>query len=112
MESCSVREVFENNQLILERELKFSGLTVFDRVFFSSGNAVITQVKAGQSFPASRFTIQIESPGNGEAYFLRFVYEEDVREMPKDDIFFQLRKQAYEQKDRDLVEMIRRNVSH
>ena len=42
--------------------------------------------------------------------FLRFTYEEDLMEAPRDDIFLKLRKKAYEQKDMEMVQTIRAHI--
>lgn len=41
---------------------------------------------------------------------LRFLYEEDTDEAPAEDIFLSLRRKAYEQKDKDMVEQIRQHA--
>lgn len=112
MKKSVVHEHFEGNQLVLKRELDFGGLTVADTVRFDEGKSVITDVQQSKEFPASRFTISLESPAQEGCYFLRFIYEEDVAQAPQEDIYLQLRKQAYEQKDRDLVDMIRQNAQN
>lgn len=61
MKQCSITEHYENEQLLLKRELDFGGLIVSDTVTFDVGHAVITDVKGSKDYPASRFTIQIES---------------------------------------------------
>lgn len=110
MKKSVIHEHWDDNQLVLKRVLDFGGLTVVDTVHFDNGQSVITDVQKSEDFPASRFTISLESPTQDGHYFLRFIYEEDIANAPEEDIYLQLRKQAYEQKDRDLVDMIRQNA--
>ena len=48
---------------------------------------------------------------NEQNISLRFIYEEDRKDAPAEDIFLSLRRKAYEQKDRDLVERIRQQAN-
>ena len=110
MKKSVVHEHFDGDQLVLERELHFGGVTVMETVRFDNGQSVISDVQKSENYPASRFTISLEAPAQEGYYFLRFIYEEDTDKAPEENIYLQLRKQAYEQKDRDLVDMIRQNA--
>ncbi len=106
IKSARVAEVQEAEQVALVREIDYGSMKVNDIVRFEGIKSVVTEVSATEEFVSSRFTIRLESPVEG-THFLRFTYEEARDEMPPEDIFLQLRRQAYEQKDRELVDCIR-----
>ena len=107
LETSEVQEVFENERHFLKRSLHFSRMTVNDRVEFTDNQTMVTEVDGTDDYPRSRLTIKIEMTQAKDCIKLHFIYEEDIAEPPQDDIFLSLRRKAYEQKDRDLVEHIR-----
>ena len=72
---------------------------------------MVTDVDRTDDYPASRLTVRIEPSDNEQNISLRFIYEEDRKDQPAEDIFLSLRRKAYEQKDRDLVERIRQQAN-
>ncbi len=111
LESATVQERRDNDQLVLQRQLNFGTMTVNDEVFFEEGKSIVIKVKKTQHYQASTLTIKIEQPQENGALFLRFVYEEETTEMPAEDIFLKLRRKAYEQKDMDMVHKIREQAA-
>lgn len=57
----------------------------------------------------SEFSIEVAEPEEG-ALFLRFKYEETPSAEPVPDFVVQLRRQAYESKDRDLAKRLREKL--
>ena len=111
LESSEVTECFENNQHVLRRVLHFGPMTVEDTVTFPDPLTMVTDIAQTKDYPASRLTIKIESSEDDSTY-LRFIYEEDSEMPPAEDIFLSLRRKAYEEKDRAMVECFRQQVKN
>ena len=78
----------------LGREVSFGGgFRLRDKVILREGESVTTVVEAGESWPASTFPMKIDEP------------EEALNPMIE-----QLRRQAYEAKDRALIEQVLKNI--
>ncbi|MDY3116125.1 MAG: AtaL-like protein [Sutterella sp.] len=87
-----------------DRHLKFEQFTVDDHVdVLDEQYTVVSQVKASQHFPESSFLMRIEEPESGHL-FVRFIYEEEARN--ENPLYENLRKQAYQVKDQQLVEQL------
>lgn len=87
-----------NSMLLTEGKTK-----VNDRVYFPDHLTMVTEVDGCDDYPASRMTIFIESA------CVRFLYEQDCDSELDEDIYLGLRRKAYEQKDRELLERIVEN---
>lgn len=111
LESSEVTEDFENNQHVLRRVLHFGPMSVEDTVTFPDSSTMVTEIAQTKDYPASRLTIKIES-SDDDTIYLRFVYEEDSETPPAEDIFLSLRRKAYEEKDRGMVECFRQRVKN
>ena len=111
LESSEVREVFDGGVHALHRVLHFGTMSVTDKVTFVDALTMVTDVDQTDDYPASRLTVRIEPSDNEQNISLRFIYEEDRKDQPAEDIFLSLRRKAYEQKDRDLVERIRQQAN-
>lgn len=111
LEGSEVREVFENGIRTFYRVLHFGTMDVKDRVTFVDDFTMVTDVERTKNYPGSRLTIKIETPEINQSVNLRFIYEEDTDTVPKEDIFLSLRRKAYEQKDRDMVDQIRKQAN-
>ena len=85
-------------------------MIVRDKVVFTDSQTMVTEVEHTEDYPDSRFTVKIETSENNDSIRLRFLYEEDTDEAPAEDIFLSLRRKAYEQKDKDMVEQIRQHA--
>lgn len=109
MESSEVTEGFENNQHVLRRILHFGRMTVADKVTFVDNKTMVTDIDQTDDYPASRLTIKIETSAE-QVLSLHFIYEEDSDTPPTDDIFLSLRRKAYEEKDRDMVERFKQQA--
>ena len=72
--------------------------------------SLLTVVDKGPNWKASTFLIRIEEPESG-VLFLRFVYEEEGGGEALPEMFLRLRQQAYEAKDRKLVEQVLDNIA-
>lgn len=96
--------------MVLNRMLDFGTLKVKDRVLLTPMESIRTEVRASNHWPAGAMTIKIEQPKEGGSIFLRFTYEEDREDEMGDDMISNLRRKAYEQKDRDMVELIRQKI--
>lgn len=110
LQSCEVQCREENGLRVLDRLLDFGSMQVKDTVHFEKEKSVCIDVTATDHYQASRLTIRIECPEENNSIFLRFTYEEDLMEAPRDDIFLKLRKKAYEQKDMEMVQTIRAHI--
>lgn len=94
----------------LGREVSFGGgFRLRDKVILREGESVTTVVEAGESWPASTFLMKIEEPEAG-SFFVRFIYEADEPEEALNPMIEQLRRQAYEAKDRALIEQVLKNI--
>ena len=94
----------------LGREVSFGGsFRLRDKVILREGESVTTVVEAGESWPASSFLMKIEEPEAG-SLFVRFIYEADEPEEALNPMIEQLRRQAYEAKDRALIEQVLKNI--
>ena len=107
-----VKESFENGLHVLYRVLHFGSMDVKDRVSFIDSYTMITDIEHTENYPASRLTIEIKTSEIKNTISLHFIYEEDTDAAPQEDIFLSLRRKAYEQKDRDMVERIRQQAGH
>lgn len=103
MESSIVRDDHHEGRHVLFRELHFGKTKVNDRVYFPDHLTMVTEVDGCDDYPASRMTIFIESA------CVRFLYEQDCDSELDEDIYLGLRRKAYEQKDRELLERIVEN---
>lgn len=110
LERSELQESFENGEHVLHRILHFGQMIVRDKVVFTDSQTMVTEVEHTEDYPDSRFTVKIETSENNDSIRLRFLYEEDTDEAPVEDIFLSLRRKAYEQKDKDMVEQIRRHA--
>ncbi len=90
----------------LERTLDFGRFRVRDRVRLTAGSLSVTEVEAGDGYPASRLTVRIEEPQPGRL-FLRFLYESGESAGEVDETARRLREQAYRSADIDTVWRIR-----
>ena len=88
---------------VLKREIDFGNFKLTDRVIIRENESILTLVDAGPNWKSSSLLIRIEEPEAG-AVFLRFVYEEEKSDEEVPAMFVQLRRQAYEAKDQQLVE--------
>jgi hypothetical protein len=98
----------EAGAVVLSRTLDFGSFRVRDRVRLAADDLSITDVEAGDTFPASRLTIRVEEPAAGDL-FLRFTYEsaEAAAGGELDALTRRLREQAYRSADIDTVWRIR-----
>lgn len=100
-----LEETTQEGAQCLNREIDFGQFCLTDTVVLVDGNEARTSVSAGESWPASAFLIQIEEPEAG-SLFVRFVYEEQSSSDNDNPMVMSLRRQAYEAKDRALIERI------
>lgn len=112
IESSEVKESFEDGVHVLDRVLHFSSMDVKDRVSFLDNHTMVTDIEHTENYPGSRLTIEIKTSEIKNTISLHFIYEEDTDSAPQEDIFLSLRRKAYEQKDRDMVERIRQQAGH
>lgn len=111
MEKSTVVESYDDQgRVILNRELDFGSLKVCDQVTIDVGHSIRTEVSASDQWVAGAMTITTVQPKAGGSVFLKFSYEEDRDEPMGDDMISNLRRKAYEQKDRDMVEKILQKV--
>lgn len=89
----------------LTREINFGQFRLKDTVALVEGKEAQTSVSVGGNWPASAFLIRIEEPEAG-SLFVRFVYEEQSSGENDSPMVMSLRRQAYEAKDRVLIERI------
>lgn len=107
MERSFVQEsVDDQGRVVLNRELDFGSMSVQDRVTLEVGRCIRTEVAATEQWAAGAMTIALVQPKENGSVFLKFTYEEDRDEPMGDDMISNLRRRAYEQKDRDMVELI------
>ena len=107
MEGSRVEESLDDQgRPLLKRELDFGSMKVNDIVTIEVGRYIRTEVAASEHWSAGAFTIAMVQPKENGSIFLKFTYEEDRDEPMGDDMISNLRRKAYEQKDRDMVEMI------
>lgn len=91
----------------LHRRLDFGSFAVQDQVTLTPPHRLLMQTQPGPTWPASRLKIDIEVP-QPELLFLRFIYESDEQIGGElDALAHQLRGQAYEAADLDMVVRIR-----
>ena len=91
---------------VLKRVLDFGSMKVQDTVTINVGHSIRTKVAATDQWSAGAFTITVVQPKENGSIFLKFTYEEDCDKPWGDDMISNLRRKAYEQKDRDMVDMI------
>lgn len=92
--------------VVVTRCLNFGSFELHDQVTLIENRQIITDVEQTQAYPASRFIVTIEEPAEG-ALFLRFQYLEAFVTGISDNAQIQtLRRQAWSQKDRDVVDRI------
>ena len=112
MEASHVEESLdEQGRSVLKRELDFGSMKVNDKVIIEVGRCIRTEVAANEHWVAGAFTITVVQPKENGSVFLKFTYEEDRDEPMGDDMISNLRRKAYEQKDRDMVDLIVQKVS-
>lgn len=111
MEGCEIlSENLLEEVMHLAREVNFGGdFHLRDKVILKKGESVKTVVEAGKTWPASSFLMKIEEPEQG-SLFVRFIYEADEPLEALNPMVEQLRRQAYETKDRDLIERIIKSI--
>ena len=111
MEASRVEESLdEQGRSVLKRELDFGSMKVNDKVIIEVGRCIRTEVAANEHWAAGAFTITVVQPKENGSVFLKFTYEEDRDEPMGDDMISNLRRKAYEQKDRDMVDLIVQKV--
>ncbi len=111
MEASHVEESLdEQGRSVLKRELDFGSMKVNDKVIIEVGRCIRTEVVANEHWAAGAFTITVVQPKENGSVFLKFTYEEDRDEPMGDDMISNLRRKAYEQKDRDMVDLIVQKV--
>ncbi len=111
MEASHVEESLdEQGRSVLKRELDFGSMKVNDKVVIEVGRCIRTEVAANEHWAAGAFTITVVQPKENGSVFLKFTYEEDRDEPMGDDMISNLRRKAYEQKDRDMVDLIVQKV--
>lgn len=111
MEASHVEEnLDEQGRSVLKRELDFGSMKVNDKVIIEVGRCIRTEVAANEHWAAGAFTITVVQPKENGSVFLKFTYEEDRDEPMGDDMISNLRRKAYEQKDRDMVDLIVQKV--
>lgn len=111
MEASRVEESLdEQGRSVLKRELDFGSMKVNDKVIIEVGRCIRTEVVANEHWAAGAFTITVVQPKENGSVFLKFTYEEDRDEPMGDDMISNLRRKAYEQKDRDMVDLIVQKV--
>lgn len=103
LESSVVQDDYQDGRHVLSRELNFGKAKIHDRVYFPDNLTMVTEVDGCDDYPASRMTIFIEPTR------VRFLYEQDSQDELAEDIYLKLRRKAYEQKDRELLERIVEN---
>ena len=92
------------------RILQFEKLAVTDRVTAFEDRVEIA-VDATDDWPESLLTITFSSAKTGTV-FVRFTYADDAPDAWADDVFTALKKDAYRQKDADIVDALRRALSN
>lgn len=111
MEASHVEESLdEQGRSVLKRELDFGSMKVNDKVIIEVGRCIRTEVAANEHWAAGAFTITVVQPKENGSVFLKFTYEENRDEPMGDDMISNLRRKAYEQKDRDMVDLIVQKV--
>ena len=111
MEASHVEESLdEQGRSVLKRELDFGSMKVNDKVIIEVGRCIRTEVAANEHWAAGAFTITVVQPKENGSVFLKFTYEEDRDEPMGDDMISNLRRKAYEQKDRNMVDLIVQKV--
>lgn len=103
MDDCQILSRGEN---ALERQLRFGGLIVRDRVIFEPPVAVRYEIEASTEVPGGSLVMQIEEPQTGQL-FVRFDYRLDVYAGGEEAYISEFRKSAYQEADIDTVWMIR-----
>ena len=112
LENSEVTEMFEDGRQVFYRVLHFGSMDVKDKVTFTNDLTMVIDIERTEDYPGSRLTIKIETFEANQTIRLHFIYEEDSTVAPKEDIFLSLRRKAYEQKDKDMVERIRQRADH
>lgn len=100
----------ERGRICLKRELDFGSMKVNDTVTIEVGHSIRTEVASSEHWSAGVFTITVVQPKQNGSVFLKFTYEEERDEPMGDDMISNLRRKAYEQKDRDMVDLILQKV--
>jgi len=112
LEGATIEETVDSpGESQLVRTLDFGSFRVRDCVRLTAETLSVTDIEAGETYPASRLTIRIEEPAAG-SLFLRFTYEADDGPAggELDTLTRQLREQAYRAADIDTVWRIRELV--
>lgn len=101
------REHAADGSQTLHRRLDFGSFAVQDQVTLTPPSTLLMQTQPGPTWRASHLKISIEAP-QPELFFLRFIYESDEQIGGElDALAHQLRGQAYEAADLDMVVRIR-----
>lgn len=104
----------EPGSVVFGREIRFGGLAFEETVELLEDGSCRTHIDADAGRSASDFLMRIEEPEDG-VFFVRFVYHEDreppVRESAQERQIAELRRLAYESKDRSVLERILGNIA-
>ena len=105
LDACDILDRAENT---IERALRYGEIVIRDVVSFMPGKQVQYDVPPQAEIPASRLTVTIEEPGEGQL-FVRFTYDDGLPETPGSmDAFYNgFRRSAYQEADIDTVRIIR-----
>lgn len=99
----------EPGSVVFGREIRFGALVFEERIELTAAGDYRAHVEADGPRPASDFTMTIEEPVLG-SLFVRFTYHEDRPEAPETSLeerqLAQLRRLAYESKDRSILSKI------
>lgn len=103
-------EVLDGGVRRFKRTTDFGGRFSFvEHVTLTPGLELATEFAGGAQGDASRFAMRIEEPEPGRL-FARFVYENESAGKPADPRVDELRRRAYEAKDRDAVSRMLLNI--
>ncbi len=106
---CAIgKRAVNGDTITFDRTLDFGNFEVHDQVTLTTLEHIDVRAEAGDTFPASRLTMQIEEP-NSDVLFVRFVYEMkgERRDDGLDAMTDGARRKAYELSDIDTIRRIR-----
>lgn len=105
LDSCAI---LERHPTVLQRELRFGGTVIHDRVDLEDGRWVRFSIAPSESHAGGELTISIEEPET-DRFFLRFAYRTTLAEgAPSEDAgYVEYIKSAYHASDVDCVRLIR-----
>lgn len=111
MVDVAVLKEEKNGQFVtMTREIDFGQFRLQDKVELEQGKTARTLVAQGPTWPASSFLIKLEEPEEGHL-FVRFLYEDDSSDVGENPMVLELRRQAYEAKDRGMIEYILQSIA-